>query len=65
MQPFHYSVERFRDEWVISVDDARILTCKTRKTALDTARRAAASAMLPDVPTVNQTRAVKLPDPGP
>jgi hypothetical protein len=35
-----YSVEQFQNQWVDSVCGTRILTCRTKKTALEVARRA-------------------------
>jgi hypothetical protein len=35
-----YSVELFHNHWIVSVFGTRILTCKTKRTAVDTARRA-------------------------
>jgi hypothetical protein len=35
-----YSVERLQNEWVICVGDARVLTCRTKRIAVETVRRA-------------------------
>jgi len=35
-----YSIERHRDCWIISVGDAKLLICSSKKTAVKTIRRA-------------------------
>jgi hypothetical protein len=40
MQEFRYAVEQFKSQWVVSVDGTRVLSCKTKRMALEAARRA-------------------------
>jgi hypothetical protein len=40
MQESCYAVEHFKSQWVVSAGGARILTCKTKRMALEAARRA-------------------------
>ena len=35
-----YAIEQHQNHWVVSVCGARVLTCKTKRTALKAARRA-------------------------
>jgi hypothetical protein len=40
MQRACYAIERHQSHWVVSVCGTRVLTCKTKRTALKAARRA-------------------------
>jgi hypothetical protein len=40
MQENCYAVEQSKSQWVVSVGGTRILTCKTKRMAIEAARRA-------------------------
>jgi hypothetical protein len=41
MPPTCYVIEQFQGQWLVSVGGTKVLTCKTKRTALRAARRAA------------------------